>query len=217
MNKKGMYEVFFKRVMDFMLSSLALFLLSPLILFVAILVRLKLGSPVIFKQARPGLNEKIINIFKFRTMNNNRDESGNLLPDEVRLTKFGKFLRSTSLDELPSLVNVVIGNLSIVGPRPLMIEYLDYYYPHERKRHSVRPGLTGLAQISGRNFMTWEEKFKKDLEYVQKITFLHDLKIILITIVKVLSRTNIETGTFIERDGIVYRPLNVERNKIGKS
>ena len=186
-----MYAKYIKRPLDFTLSLIAIIILSPLLLIVAILVRIKLGKPVIFKQQRPGKNEKIFTLYKFRTMTDKKDENGNLLPDEQRLTKFGKALRSTSLDELPELWNILKGDMAIVGPRPLLVEYLPLYNEKQKLRHDVRPGLTGLAQISGRNAITWEEKFKDDLEYVNNITFIQDAKIILKTITKVFKREGI--------------------------
>lgn len=189
-----MYKNYIKRLLDFTLSLLALILLSPVILIIAILVRIKLGTPVIFKQQRPGKNEKIFTLYKFRTMTDKKDENGNLLPDSERLTKFGKLLRSTSLDELPELVNILKGDMAIVGPRPLLVEYLPYYTEEEKHRHDVRPGLTGLAQVNGRNSISWEEKFKYDVQYVKKITFLGDLKIILKTVKKTVKREDILVG-----------------------
>lgn len=186
-----MYRKYIKRVLDFTLSLIALIILSPLYLVLAILVRIKLGSPIIFKQERPGLNEKIFTLYKFRTMTDEKDENGKLLPDEVRLTKFGKFLRSTSLDELPELINIIKGDMSIVGPRPLLVEYLPLYNEKQRCRHNVRPGLTGYAQISGRNSISWEEKFNDDLMYIENITFTEDLKIVLKTVLKVVKRDGI--------------------------
>ena len=186
-----MYAKYFKRVLDFLLSLIAIIILSPVLLIIAILVRTKLGSPVLFKQERPGKNEKIFTLYKFRTMTDKKDEKGNLLPDEDRLTKFGKILRSTSLDELPELFNILKGDMSIVGPRPLLVEYLELYNEEQKHRHDVRPGLTGLAQISGRNSISWEEKFKDDIKYVNKVTFINDVKIILKTIVKVFKREGI--------------------------
>lgn len=186
-----MYRKYIKRVLDFTLSLIALIILSPIYLVLAILVRIKLGSPIIFKQERPGLNEKIFTLYKFRTMTNEKDENGKLLPDEVRLTKFGKFLRSTSLDELPELINIIKGDMSIVGPRPLLVEYLPLYNEKQRCRHNVRPGLTGYAQISGRNSISWEEKFNDDLMYIENITFMEDLKIVLKTVLKVVKRDGI--------------------------
>src|SRR5690554_5967289 len=169
-----MYQKYFKRPLDFIMALLGLIILSPLLLVIAILVRIKLGSPVIFKQPRPGLNEKIFTLYKFRTMTDERDENGELLPDEQRLTPFGKWLRSSSLDELPELWNILKGDMSFVGPRPLAVEYLPYYTEIERIRHTVRPGLTGLAQINGRNAVSWEERFRYDVNYVETITFQGD-------------------------------------------
>lgn len=190
-HKKGIYQRFVKRPMDFVLSLIAIVILSPIILIVAILVRTKLGSPIIFKQKRPGLNEKIFTLYKFRTMTDERDENGELLPDSVRLTKFGKFLRSTSLDELPELFNILRGDMSIVGPRPLAVQYLPYYNETEKHRHDVRPGLTGLAQINGRNGLNWDDRFRYDIEYIKNIVFFYDLKIILKTFLKVFKKEGI--------------------------
>ncbi len=181
----GVYEKYMKRPLDALLSGVALVVLSPTLLVTAILVRRKLGSPVLFTQDRPGRDGQIFRLYKFRTMTDARDEKGDLLPDEVRLTHFGKTLRHTSLDELPELLNILRGDMAIVGPRPLLVSYLPYYTEQERHRHDVRPGLTGLAQVNGRNCLTWEEKFDWDLKYVDRITFLGDLKIIFITIKKV--------------------------------
>lgn len=189
-----MYAKYFKRMLDFILSLIALIILSPILLIVAILVRIKLGNPIIFKQQRPGKNEKIFTLYKFRTMTDKKDENGNLLPDSDRLTKFGKLLRSTSLDELPELINIIKGDMAIVGPRPLLVKYLPYYTKEEKHRHDVRPGLTGLAQVNGRNSISWEEKFKYDVQYVKKITFLGDLKIILKTVKKTVKREDILVG-----------------------
>lgn len=191
--KQGIYVRFFKRPLDFVCSLLALVLLSPILLAVAVLVRTKLGSPVIFCQERPGKDEKIFKLYKFRSMTDERDENGELLPDEVRLTKFGKLLRSTSLDELPELWNILKGDMSIVGPRPLLVKYLPLYNEQQRHRHDTRPGLTGLAQINGRNAITWEEKFKLDIIYVARITFLRDIAIIFQTIVIVFNRSGINS------------------------
>lgn len=186
-----MYAKYFKRILDFLLSLIALIVLSPILIIVAILVRVKLGSPVIFKQQRPGKDEKIFTLYKFRTMTNKKDENGNLLPDSERLTKFGKTLRSTSLDELPELFNILKGDMSIVGPRPLLVEYLKLYNEEQKHRHDVRPGLTGLAQISGRNSISWNKKFKEDIFYINNITFIMDIKIIFKTITKVFKREGI--------------------------
>ena len=187
-----MYAKYFKRMLDFILSLIALIILSPILLIVAILVRIKLGSPIIFKQKRPVKNEKIFTLYKFRTMTDNKDENGNLLPDSERLTKFGKFLRSTSLDELPELINIIKGDMAIVGPRPLLVKYLPYYTEKEKHRHDVRPGLTGLAQICGRNNLDWNERFEMDLKYVNSVSFKEDLIIIFKTISSVLKHNDIE-------------------------
>ncbi len=188
-----MYSKYIKRILDFVLSLIAIIVLSPILLITAILVRIKLGSPVIFKQKRPGKDEKIFTLYKFRTMTDEKDEKGNLLPDSERLTKFGKFLRSTSIDELPELINILKGDMSIVGPRPLLIRDMIFMTDEQRKRHSVRQGLTGLAQVNGRNNVDWEEKINYDLQYIEKITFIGDIKIILKTVGKVFARKDIET------------------------
>lgn len=191
--KKGFYEKYIKRPMDFTLALLALVVLSPVLLIVAIIVRIKLGSPVFFKQERPGRDERIFTLYKFRTMTDKRDENGDLLPDSERLTKFGRFLRSTSIDELPELVNILKGDLSIVGPRPQLVKDLVFMNEDQRKRHNVRQGLTGLAQINGRNCITWEDKFLYDLKYIANITFVGDVKIILSTVKKVFTRDGINS------------------------
>ncbi|MER2171443.1 MAG: sugar transferase, partial [Psychrobacillus psychrodurans] len=180
--KDGIYKKLIKRPLDFIVSLTMLIILSPLLIVVAFLVKNKLGSPVLFKQNRPGLNEKIFTMYKFRTMTEQRDEHGALLPDHIRLTRFGKLLRSTSIDELPELLNILKGDMSFIGPRPLLVEYLKFYNEEQRKRHNVRPGLSGLAQVSGRNSLSWEEKFDLDVKYVNNISFLGDVKIILLTI-----------------------------------
>lgn len=190
-----MYKHFFKRLMDFILSLIALIVLSPILLIVALLVRTKLGSPVIFKQERPGLNEKIFTLYKFRTMTDAKDEQGNLLPDDIRLTKFGKLLRSTSLDELPELFNILKGDMAIVGPRPLLVRYLPLYNEHQKHRHDVRPGFTGWAQCNGRNAISWEEKFDLDVYYTKHVSLLLDIKIILKTVKVVLFREGISSET----------------------
>lgn len=188
-----MYAKYIKRILDFILSLIALIVLSPVMLIIYILVRIKLGKPAIFKQQRPGKDEKIFTLYKFRTMTDEKDEQGNLLPDEKRLTKFGKFLRSTSLDELPELINIIKGDMAIVGPRPQLVRDMIFMTDEQRKRHTVRQGLTGLAQVNGRNNITWEEKINYDLEYISKITFINDIKIIFKTIGKVFKREDIET------------------------
>ena len=190
-----MYRKFFKRFFDVLLSGCALILLSPVLLIVAVLVRTKLGSPVIFCQERPGKNEKIFKMYKFRSMTDARDENGVLLPDEVRLTRLGRILRSTSLDELPELWNILRGDMSIVGPRPLLVKYLPLYNEEQRHRHDVRPGLTGLAQVNGRNAITWEDRFIYDVRYVSRITAWGDLKILLQTFSSVMRREGISSGT----------------------
>jgi lipopolysaccharide/colanic/teichoic acid biosynthesis glycosyltransferase len=190
----SIYKRLFKRPLDFLLSLIALVILSPILLITAILVRIKLGSPIIFKQQRPGLNEKIFTIYKFRTMTDAKDENGNLLPDSERLTSFGRFLRSTSIDELPELVNILKGDMSIVGPRPLLVEYLPLYNEKQKLRHCVRPGLTGLAQVNGRNAITWEDKFDLDVKYVNNVSFVRDWKIIFLTLKKVFIREGINSN-----------------------
>lgn len=188
----GLYERFFKRAVDVFCSLMALLVFWWLYVIVAVLVRVKLGSPVLFTQDRPGKDEKIFKLYKFRTMTDARDENGNLLPDDVRLTKFGKLLRSTSLDELPEVFNILKGDMSIIGPRPLLVKYLPLYNEEQKRRHEVRPGLSGYAQVNGRNSVTWEEKFRMDVEYVDHVTFVGDVKIILGTVLK----------AFVKREGI---------------
>lgn len=188
------YAKYIKRILDIILSLSAVIILSPILLLLFILVRIKLGSPVLFKQERPGRKEKIFTLCKFRTMTDKRDENGELLPDEVRLTKFGKLLRSTSLDELPELFNILKGDMSIIGPRPLLVRYLPWYTEEERHRHDVRPGLTGLAQVNGRNALGWEDRFRYDLEYVNHCSFVMDIKIIMMTVGKVLKRSGTLSG-----------------------
>ena len=201
-----MYERYFKRFLDVVLSSAALIFLAPILLVIAVLVRINLGSPVLFEQQRPGKNEKIFNMYKFRSMTDEKDKNGKLLPDEERLTNFGRSLRETSLDELPSLWNVFKGDMSLIGPRPLLVRYLPYYTFYERKRHSVRPGLTGWAQVNGRNHLDWESRLAYDVEYVESISFFFDCKIILNTIFKVLKKSDIASG-----DEMILRSLDVER------
>ena len=194
-HKAGFYEKYVKRLLDIVLAGCALIVLSPLLLVTAIMVRVKLGSPVIFCQERPGKDEKFFKLHKFRSMTDAQDENGDLLPDEVRLTSFGRKLRALSIDELPELWDIFRGKMSIVGPRPLLVEYLPYYTAEERHRHDVRPGLTGLAQINGRNNLTWEQKFEFDLEYVQHISLGTDASILLGTVGKVLDRTGVQVNT----------------------
>ena len=189
-----MYRKYIKRLLDIAVSLCGIIVLSPVYLMLAILVRVKLGTPVIFKQDRPGKDEKIFPLYKFRSMTDERDENGDLLADEIRLTSFGKRLRSTSLDELPELFNILKGDMSLIGPRPLLVRYLPWYTEEERHRHDVRPGLTGLAQVNGRNALGWEERFSYDLEYVNHLTFLMDVKIICMTVGKVLKRSGTLSG-----------------------
>lgn len=193
--RRGIYEKYVKRLQDFICSLVAIILLSPVMAVVALLVRIKLGSPIIFKQERPGLKEKVFTLYKFRTMTDEKDEEGNFLPDEVRLTRFGKLLRSTSLDELPGLFNILNGDMSIVGPRPLLVKYLPLYSEHQARRHEVRPGFTGYAQVHGRNSISWEEKFDLDVEYVDHITFRQDWTIIFQTVKTVLKREGISSDS----------------------
>lgn len=190
--RKGIYEALFKRILDIIFSGIAIVCLSWLILIVYILVRINLGEPVIFTQERSGKNGRVFKLYKFRSMSSAIDKDGNLLPAEQRLNKFGKILRSSSMDELPELINIFKGDMSIVGPRPLVVSYLKYYNKHDSRRHEVRPGLTGLSQISGRNALTWKDKFQKDVEYVDNITFLGDVRIILLTVKKIFIREGIE-------------------------
>jgi undecaprenyl phosphate N,N'-diacetylbacillosamine 1-phosphate transferase len=181
-NNGGAYRRYIKRPMDFILSLIAIIVLAPVLLVVAVLIRIKLGSPVLFKQKRPGLNEKIFTLYKFRTMTDERDENGELLPDAARLTKFGRMLRSTSLDELPELVNILKGDMAIIGPRALLVHYLPLYNEEQKQRHTVKPGLSGLAMAKGRNALTWEEKFAYDTYYANHVSFLLDVKIIFWTL-----------------------------------
>ncbi len=189
-----MYEKYIKRLFDIVLSLGGLVVLSPVYLILCITVRVKLGSPVLFRQDRPGKDEKIFKLCKFRTMTDQRDENGNLLPDDVRLTEFGKFLRSTSLDELPELINILKGEMSVVGPRPQLVRDMVFMTDEERKRHDVKPGLTGLAQVSGRNAIAWERKLQYDLEYIEKLSFKEDVKILFKTVLKVFEREGISDG-----------------------
>ena len=194
-HRKGFYEKYIKRPQDFCCALLAIIVLSPVMLVTALLVRIRLGSPVLFKQERPGLNGKIFTLYKFRTMTDQKDAQGNLLPDEVRLTSFGKKLRTTSLDELPELINMLKGDMAVVGPRPLLVSYLPLYNRHQARRHEVRPGFTGYAQVHGRNSISWEEKFDKDVYYVDHISFRRDWKIIFQTVKTVLRREGISSDT----------------------
>ena len=193
--KKTFYSVFVKRLFDIILSLLVIVPFCWLYLILAILVRVKLGSPVLFRQPRPGKDEKIFNMYKFRTMTDEKDENGNLMPDEVRLTPFGKKLRSTSLDELPEFFNILKGDMSFIGPRPLLVKYLPLYNEEQHHRHDVRPGLTGWAQVNGRNLLSWEDKFEKDVYYVNNLSFLLDLKIVFKTIAVVFDRSGINSET----------------------
>ena len=206
---KGIYRRFLKRPMDFILSLMAIIVLSPVLIIVSVLVRVKLGSPVLFKQKRPGLNEKIFTMYKFRTMTDEKDENGELLPDSVRLTRFGRMLRSTSLDELPELFNIIKGDMSIVGPRPLLIQYLELYNDHQKRRHDVRPGLSGHAQVNGRNAISWEDKFNLDVEYVDNVSFMGDWKIIFLTIKKVFVKEGISQEG---QDTVQYFTGNEEKS-----
>lgn len=204
-----MYKKYIKRILDIILSLIAIIITLPIFLIVGILVLIFLGKPAIFRQKRPGKNEKIFTMYKFRTMTNKKDEDGNLLPDELRLTKLGKFLRKTSLDEIPEFINILKGDMSFVGPRPLLVEYLPYYKEEEHHRHDVRPGLTGLAQVNGRNNLDWNDKFQKDLEYVNNITFINDVKIIIDTIKIVFKREGIT-----DNKSATMTRLNIERKKV---
>ena len=197
MNHKpyGLYERYIKRPQDFICSFIAIIFLSPALLIIAVLVRIKLGSPILFSQERPGKDNKIFKLYKFRTMTETRDQNGNLLPDSQRLTRFGKILRATSLDELPELFNMIKGDMAVVGPRPLLVQYLNRYNAHQARRQEVRPGFTGLAQTHGRNAISWEEKFDLDVKYIDHITFLGDWKIIFATLKTVIKREGISSNT----------------------
>ena len=200
----AMYAKYIKRMLDFLIALVGLVVASPILLIVAVLVRTKLGSPVLFAQERPGKDEKIFKLYKFRSMSDARDEQGNLLPDKDRLTPFGKMLRATSLDELPELFNILKGDMSLIGPRPLLVSYLPWYTEREQLRHTVRPGLTGLAQVSGRNSLVWDKRLEKDVEYVEHLSFMMDLKILFMTMKKVVCKddvaedTNVIEGNFAE-------------------
>nr|WP_314611062.1 sugar transferase [uncultured Lachnoanaerobaculum sp.] len=210
----GVYEKYVKRPLDFICALGAVVCFSWLYLIVAILVKVKLGSPILFTQYRPGKNERLFKLYKFRTMTDKRDREGNLLPDNKRLTKFGKLLRSTSLDELPEAFNIIKGDMSIVGPRPLLPSYLDWYTEEERHRHDVRPGLTGLAQVNGRNFINWDKRFALDIKYTKKITFLNDVKIIFKTISKFLHHSNIATDSAKVEGNMAEIRANILKAKI---
>ena len=211
---KNIYKNYIKRVLGFSIALIALICLSPLLLVVTIWLHFaNKGAGAFFLQERPGKNAKIFKIIKYKTMTDERDADGNLLPDELRLTRVGRFVRSTSIDELPQLFNVLKGDMAIIGPRPLLVKYLPLFSPEQARRHEVRPGLTGLAQVNGRNYVTWEDKFRMDLKYASRITFVGDVKIILKTVAVVLKHDNIDTGSYIEKDGVIYRPLNVERGE----
>ena len=208
-----MYRKFIKRLFDLLLSLAGIIVLLPVLLVLWVLVRVKLGSPALFTQERPGKNEKVFKLYKFRSMTDERDKNGELLPDEIRLTRFGRLLRATSLDELPELFNILKGDMSLIGPRPLLVRYLPYYTKEERHRHDVRPGLTGLAQVNGRNALGWEDRFAYDLEYVNHLTFGMDIKIIAMTVGKVLKRSGTLSGadqTVADFD--VYRKGQREKN-----
>lgn len=226
-NFGGLYEAYVKRSLDFFLAFLALFFLAPVLLITAVLIKVKLGSPVIFSQERLGKNGKVFKLYKFRTMTEEKGTDGKLLSDEERITDFGKKLRNTSLDELPELFNILAGDMSFVGPRPLMAEYLPYYTKQEWHRHDVRPGLTGLAQVNGRSFISWEEIFSYDLQYVKSVTLRNDIAILFATVGKVLKREDIADASAVERDADgqwyievdgrklrLHQPLNLERRDI---
>ena len=209
----GIYEKYFKRILDVICALAAIIVFWWLYIIIGILVKINMGSPVIFKQPRPGKNGEIFNLYKFRTMTDKKDINGELLPDEERLTRFGKILRSTSLDEIPEAFCILFGTMSVVGPRPLAVKYLPYYNEYEKQRHDVRPGLTGLAQVSGRNLVNWDERFEYDVKYAKKITFIGDLKIIVLTIATALKRTGIEgNGVVALEDFDVYRKNQRETN-----
>ena len=201
-----LYRDYIKRFLDIVLSAGAIVVLSPVMAVTVVLVRVKLGSPVLFKQKRPGKDERIFEMYKFRSMTDARDENGELLPDEVRLTSFGKKLRASSLDELPELFNILKGDMSVVGPRPLLVHYLPYYTLNEKKRHDVRPGLTGLAQINGRNNLNWDQRLMMDVQYIEHLTFYGDMKIVFLTIGRVLKRENIAVG-----ESLYLQDLDEER------
>lgn len=208
----GPYERFFKRPIDILCALAAIIVFSWLYIIVAVLVRVKLGSPILFTQDRPGKDEKIFKLYKFRTMTDAKDENGNLLPDDVRLTKFGKFLRSTSLDELPEAFNILKGDMSVIGPRPLLVSYLPYYTEEERQRHAVRPGLSGWAQVNGRNATPWDVRLKMDIDYVNHVTFAKDLKILFLTVYKTVKRADILVGKEIPAGRLDVARKNCNKN-----
>lgn len=203
---------YIKRILDIISSLLAIIILLPLLAVTAVLVKTKLGSPVLFKQERPGKDEKIFTLMKFRTMTDERDENGELLPDEVRLTKFGKFLRSTSIDELPELFNILKGDMSVIGPRPLLVEYIPRYNEHQHRRHEVRPGLSGWAQVNGRNTVSWEDKFDMDVHYVDNYSFAMDVKILFMTVLNVLKKEGISSETSATMEVFMGTPGREEAN-----
>lgn len=203
---------YIKRILDIISSLLAIIILSPLLAVTAVLVKIKLGSPVLFRQERPGKDEKIFTLMKFRTMTDERDENGELLPDEVRLTKFGKFLRSTSMDELPELFNILKGDMSVIGPRPLLVEYIPRYNEHQHRRHEVRPGLSGWAQVNGRNTVSWEDKFDMDVHYVDNYSLAMDVKILFMTVLNVLKREGISSETSATMEVFMGTPEKEEAN-----
>lgn len=206
---------YIKRILDIISSLLAIIILSPLLAVTAVLVKTKLGSPVLFKQERPGKDEKIFTLIKFRTMTDERDENGELLPDEVRLTKFGKFLRSTSIDELPELFNILKGDMSVIGPRPLLVEYIPRYNEHQHRRHEVRPGLSGWAQVNGRNTVSWEDKFDMDVHYVDNYSFAMDVKILFMTVLNVIKKEGISSETSATMEVFMGTPEKEEVNQEG--
>ncbi len=208
--KKSIYETYIKRPQDFILALIACIILSPVLIITAILVKINIGSPILFAQERPGLNGRIFKLYKFRSMSNATDLDGNLLPDEQRLGRFGCVIRSLSIDELPALLNVLCGDISIVGPRPLLVKYLPLYNEHQARRHEVRPGFTGYAQVHGRNAISWEEKFNYDVFYVDHISFLNDWRIIFQTVLTVLKRDGISSGTSITMEE--FRGTKVEKH-----
>lgn len=208
-HQPGLYEKYIKRCVDFILALVAIIVLSPVLVVVAILVRHKLGSPVLYKQQRPGLHERVFTIYKFRTMTDERDVNGELMPDEIRLTKFGKILRSTSLDELPELFNILKGDMAIVGPRPLLVQYLPLYNQRQKLRHAVRPGITGYAQVNGRNSISWAEKFELDVKYVETISAWIDMKIFLKTIKSVAVREGISSDTSVTMEAFTGNEMEV--------